>query len=401
MTPSQDPGEPHRLPVRRQALIVAALAAAAAAVLAAVSCVGSVSSGGASATPATAMAADVQLTPAQLASLSFEPVRVLEFRTERAAEGAIGLDADAATAVFSPLSGRVARVLVGLGERVQAGERLLAVEAPELVQGESDLYNAASQLKLAGINERRKHAAYEAKGGSLQDWQQSQADLAGAETALAAARDRLRILGKTAREIAAMERTRTNDPIAYVLAPIGGIVTDRQVGPGQYLQSGSSTAVYTIGDLSKVWLVANVRENDAPLIERGQQIEVHVPALPGQQLEATVTAIGATVDPVTHRVPVRATLVNPGGKLKPGMFAGFDIITSEATSAPAVPEEAVVREGDEARVWVLEGARTVGLRHIRTGRTNDGMVEVLAGLSAGERVVTRGSLFIDRAAQPG
>lgn len=400
MTPL-DSREPLRLPLRRQALIVGALAAAAGVVLVAGSWIGSAAPDAASAASATAMAADVQLTAAQVASFSFEPVRTMEFRTERAAEGAIALDADAATPVFSPLSGRITRVLVGLGERVNAGERLLAVESPELVQGESDLYDAASQLKLAEINERRKQAAYESKGGSLQDWQQSQADLAAAETALAAARDRLRILGKTGPEIAAMERTRTHDPIAYVLAPIAGIVTDRQVGPGQYLQSGSATAVYTIGDLSKVWLIADVREDDAPFIERGQKLEVYVPALRGERLEATVTAIAAAVDPVTHRVPVRATLTNPGGKLKPGMFASFDIITSGATSSPAVPEEAVVREGDEARVWVLEGSRTVGLRRIRTGRTRDGMVEVLAGLSAGERVVTRGSLFIDRAAQPG
>ena len=401
MTPATDTRDPQRLTVRRQLLIVAALATGAAVVLAAGSCAGSVSPGEATAAPATSMAADVRLSAAQLASFSFEPVRMLEFRTERSAEGAIALDADASTAVFSPLSGRVTRVLVGLGERVHAGEPLLAVQAPELVQGESDLYNAASQLKLAQINERRKHAAYESKGGSLQDWQQSQNDLASARTALAAARERLRILGKTERQLAAMERTRTNDPIAYVSAPIAGIVTDRQVGPGQYLQSGSTTPVYTIGDLTNVWLVAQVREDDAPLIERGQKVEVRVPALPGQRLEATVTAIGATVDPATHRVPVRATLANPGEKLKPGMFASFDIITSGATRSPAVPEEAVIREGDEARVWVLKPDRTVALRHIRTGRSHDGMIEVLEGLSAGEQVVTRGSLFIDRAAQPG
>lgn len=401
MSSSAEHRDPQRLPLRRQLLIVAALAVGAGAVLAAGTWVGSGRPGAAGAAPASAMAANVRLTAAQLASLSFEPVRVMEFRTERRAEGAIALDADASTAVFSPLSGRVTRVFVGLGEHVEAGQRLLAVEAPELVQGESDLYNAASQLGLAEVNEHRKHAAYESKGGSLQDWQQSQADLASAETALAAARNRLRILGKTAPEIAAMERTRTHDPIAYVLAPIAGIVTDREVGPGQYLQSGSTSAVYTIGDLSEVWLIAAVREDDAPLIERGQRIEVQVPALPGERLEATVTAIGATVDPATHRVPVRATLRNPGGKLKPGMFASFDIITSGATRSAAVPEEAVVREGDEARVWVLEGSRAVGLRRIRTGRTHDGMVEVLEGLAAGERVVTRGSLFIDRAAQPG
>lgn len=401
MAPESDHFTGLELPVRRQVLIVLALAVAAGVALAAGSWVQSAAPAPTSAVPSAALAEDVRLSTAQLATLTFERVRTIPFRTERSAEGAIALDADTSTAVFPPLSGRVARVLVGLGERVRAGQRLLAVEAPELVQDESDLHNAASQLALARTNERRKHAAFEAKGGSLQDWQQAQADLAAAETALAGARNRLRILGQTQAQIAAIERSRTLDPLAYVLAPIAGVVTDRQVGPGQYLQSGSSTPVYTIGDLSTVWLVADVREDDAPLIERGQRIEVHVPALAGRVLEATVTAVAAAVDPVTHRVPVRATLVNAGEKLKPGMFASFDIVTSGPTESPAVPEEAVVREGDQARVWVLEGDRTIGLRRIRTGRSHDGMVEVLDGVRAGDEVVTRGSLFIDRAAQPG
>lgn len=389
-----------KMPLRRQAAIVLAIAVLAGVALGASAWLHSASPP--QAAPAgTALAQEVELSDAQLGTLGFAPVEEMAFRTERQAEGAIALDADATTAVFSPLSGRVTRVLVGIGEQVHAGARLLAVEAPELVQGESDLYTAASQLALARISERRKHAAFESKGGSLQDWQQSQTDLANAETALAAARDRLRILGRSTREIEAMERSRTTDPVAYVRAPITGVVTDRQVGPGQYLQSGASTPVYTIGNLSTVWLVANVREDDAPLIERGQRLEVRVPALAGRVLEATVTAVGATVDPVTHRVPVRATLENPDGKLKPGMFANFSIVTSAATRSPAVPEESVVREGDEARVWVLEGARRIGLRRIRTGRVHDGMVEVLGGLKPGEQVVTRGSLFIDRAAQPG
>jgi cobalt-zinc-cadmium efflux system membrane fusion protein len=124
-------------------------------------------------------------------------------------------------------------------------------------------------------------------------------------------------------------------------------------------------------------------------------------ALPGRIFEATVTELGATVDPVTHRVPVRARLANTDGKLKPEMFASFSIITSPAASAAAVPEEAVVREGDEARVWIVEEGNGLTLRTIRTGRVNDGMVEVLEGLRPGEQVVTRGSVFIDRAAQPG
>lgn len=344
---------------------------------------------------------EVHLSSAQLSTLGINTVGTRAFRTEEVTDGQIALNGDTTTQVFSPYSGRVVRVLASPGETVKQGAPLLRIEASEFVQTQSDLLNAAAALKLARINEQRKHAAYDSKGGSLQDWQQAQADLAAAENAHTAAANRLRILGKSDREIAAIESAKKTEPVTYVVAPIGGIVTDRQVGPGQYIQSGASNPVFSIGDLSTVWLVAAVPETDAPFIERGQTVEVRVLALPGQIFKAKLTAIGAQVDPVTRRVPVRATLVNPDGKLKPQMFASFSIITSGESQAPAVPEEAIVREGEEARVWVIAPNNTLTLRSIRTGRSMDGMVEVLSGLQAGERVVTRGSLFIDRAARPG
>ena len=344
---------------------------------------------------------EVRLSSAQLATLEINTVAIRPFRTEEVTDGQIALNGDTTTQVFSPYSGRVVRVLASPGEFVKQGAPLLRIEASEFVQAQSDLRNTAAALKLARINEERKHAAYDSKGGSLQDWQQAQADLAAAENASTSAANRLRILGKTSQEIAAIETARKTDAATYVVAPIGGIVTDRQVGPGQYIQSGASSPVFSIGDLSTVWLVAAVPETDAPFIERGQTVEVRVLALPGQLFKAKLTAIGAQVDPVTRRVPVRATLANADGKLKPQMFASFSIITSGDSQAPAVPEEAIVREGDQARVWVVAENNTLTLRSIHTGRSSDGMVEVLEGLKAGERVVTRGSLFIDRAARPG
>ncbi len=344
---------------------------------------------------------EVRLTSAQLATLEINTVATRAFRTEEVTDGQIALNGDTTTQVFSPYSGRVVRVLASPGEYVKQGAPLLRIEASEFVQAQSDLLNSAATLKLARINEERKHAAYDSKGGSLQDWQQAQADLAAAENASTAAANRLRILGQTNQEIAAIETAKKTDATTFVVAPIGGIVTDRQVGPGQYIQSGASSPVFSIGDLSTVWLVADVPETDAPFIERGQDVEVRVLALPGQTFKAKLTAIGAQVDPVTRRVPVRATLTNADSKLKPQMFASFSIITSGDSQAPAVPEEAIVREGDQARVWVVAANNTLSLRSIHTGRSNDGMVEVLEGLRAGERVVTRGSLFIDRAARPG
>ena len=344
---------------------------------------------------------EVHLSSAQLATLEINTVGTRAFRTEEVTDGQIALNGDTTTQVFSPYSGRVVRVMASPGEYVKQGAPLLRIDATEFVQAQSDLLNAAATLKLARINEERKHSAYESKGGSLQDWQQAQVDLAAAENASTSATNRLHILGKTDQQIAAIEAAKKTDATTYVVAPIGGVVTDRQVGPGQYIQAGASNPVFSIGDLSTVWLIAAVPETDAPFIERGQTVEVRVLALPGRVFKAQLTAVGAQVDPVTRRVPVRATLANPEGKLKPQMFASFSIITSGESQAPSVPEEAIVREGDQARVWVVAEHNTLTLRLIRTGRSSDGMVEVLDGLKAGEKVVTRGSLFIDRAARPG
>jgi len=402
MQADSSPVRRRELPLRQQARIVGIVTLAAAVVLALEwGCSHRPRAASAGPDGGPAAATELRLTNAQLATLAIDPVKTARFHSEQIADGKIALNGDTATQVFSPYSGRVVRVIAALGAQVKAGAPLLEVAAAEIVQAQSDLLDAGSQLKLARITEERRHAAFESKGGSLQDWQQAQAELVAAQTAFATARNRLHILGKTDEQITAMQGRATPDAVAYVLAPIAGIVTDREVGPGQYLQAGSSTPVYTIGDLSTVWLEADVREVDAPRIEPGQAVDVRVLAFPDQLFKATLTMVGASVDPVTRRVPVRATIANPDHKLKPEMFASFSIITSADSLAPGVPEEAIVREGDEARVWVLRADNVLALREIRTGRNSNGLVEVLAGLSAGERIVTRGSLFIDRAARPG
>ena len=242
-------------------------------------------------------------TPQQLKSLTVEEVGVKGFVSEELTEGKITVDGDRATPVFSPYSGRVTRVIAGLGDTVKAGAPLAAVEASEFVQAQNDLSTAASQAKIARINETRKHALYDAKGGSLQDWQQAQADLAAAETALNSVRNRLKILGKSDTDIMALESSRSISPSAMITAPLGGVVVDRQVGPGQFLQAGNGTPLFTIADPASVWLIANVREVDAGLVHLGQAVEVHVLAYPKRAFNARVTYIAALVDPSTHRLP--------------------------------------------------------------------------------------------------
>jgi cobalt-zinc-cadmium efflux system membrane fusion protein len=130
----------------------------------------------------------------------------------------------------------------------------------------------------------------------------------------------------------------------------------------------------------------------------GQPVEVHVLALPDRVFRAKISWVAPSIDPNTHRLSVRADVENPDRELKPGMFANFSIITGEAQTAPAVPQRAIVYEGDAARVWVAKDDGTITARSVRTGQIADGRVEILAGLSPGEKVVTSGALFIDRAA---
>jgi len=352
-------------------------------------------------------------TKPQLDSLKIVTIASTTFRAVHTTDGKISLNADRTTPVFSPYSGRVTKVLVGLGEYVKQGQPLLSLQAAEFVQGQSDLLTAQAgvasahaQLSMAVTTEQRKHALYEAKAGALQDWQQSQSDLAAAQSAartadaaLAAVRNRLSILGKSDAEIDALASAQKMDPVAYVLAPISGTVTDRQVGPGQYLQAGAGNPVYTVGDLSNVWLVANVRETDAPYVKKGDTVEVHVVALPERTFSARVTYVSPTLDPSSRRVTVRAEIANGEGLLKPEMFASFNILSGSPASAPAVPDSGVIYEGSDARVWIAGDDGTLSLRKIKPGRSANGLLEVLEGVKPGEKVVASGALFIDRAAQ--
>jgi cobalt-zinc-cadmium efflux system membrane fusion protein len=337
-------------------------------------------------------------TPAQLKSLTVATVANHSFATAAVTEGKIAVNADRTTPVFSPYSGRIVRVLAGIGDRVAPGAALATVEASEFTQAQSDLATARAQVALARITLARKKALYEAEGASLADVQQAEADTATAEGLYQAVRGRLAILGQSGAQIDALEKSGRVAPLASIVAPIGGVVIDRALGPGQFVAAGAASPVFTVADLSSVWLLAQVPEAESVAVQRGQPLEVRVLAFPGRKFSARVAAVAGTVDPATHRVAVRAEIDNRELLLKPEMFASFRIVTSDADEAPAVPESAVVYEGEAAHVWVVAPGDVLMLRAVRTGRTEDGLVELREGLKAGERVVTRGSLFIDRAA---
>jgi membrane fusion protein, heavy metal efflux system len=356
-------------------------------------------------------------TPKQWASLTTEPVTEVVFRTEHLTEGKIGVDEDRATLVFSPYSGRVTKLLAKPGDTVKAGQPLFIVEAPDMVQAQNDfiaaisnLNKARSALELAKIVEQQNKTLFEGRAGPLRDLQQSQAtaraaenDVRSSQTSLEMTRNRLRILGMTDDEITKFSDTGAVSPQMTIYSPIAGTVIQRKVGPGQYVNTSSqnssaSDPTFIIGDLSTVWLIAYVRESDAPSVQVGQALHFTVLAYPDRVFPANISFVATSLDTGTRRLLVRATIDNSQHLLRPEMFASVTILTGEGESSPAIPRDAVIYDGKATHVWVARDDKSVERRDIKTGLSNGQMIQVIEGLHDGEIVVSKGSLFVDRAA---
>ena len=351
----------------------------------------------------------VRVVAGQMHQLQVVKVEAHAFRVQRSAIGQIAFNEDASTVVLTPFSGRVIRLIAKVGDQVRSGDPLLEIDSPEQVPPQNDFIaaqtarnKAHSQLNLARIVEKRARDLYEGKAAPFKDLQQAEAQLAAAEndmrstdTAFEAVRIRLRILGRTDEEISKLEQHGALSRVTRITAPIDGTIIARKVGPGQYVRADSGDALYTIADLSTMWLKAQVFEQDIAFMRIGQEIEVRVSAAPNRIFKARISTIGAASDLTTRRVVVRSEIGNPDGALKSEMFASFKIATEEASTTAAVPTEAVIREGDLATVWVEAEPMLFKRRVVDTGIQQDGLVQIRSGLDFGELVVARGAIFVD------
>jgi membrane fusion protein, heavy metal efflux system len=346
-------------------------------------------------------------TGEQWRALAFAQAQPTSFADLVSTDGKIAQDDDVTVQVTPPFSGRVVAVAVKAGDRVAKGQTLLTAEATDVAQARNDLVaaqtalaTAMAQNTTAQANSQRQQALFKISGAALRDVQQASSDAAAAADAVKADEAALALVKS---RLAVLQASTGAGALAVVKAPVSGVVLSRQVGPGQYLNAtsnGATAPIFTVGDTSRVWLSANVREEDASRIHLGERVQVHVAGLPGRTFEGRVDYIAPALDPATRRLPVRATVASDGGLLKPEMFADFALEARRPDEALGVPASAVIYEGDTARVWVAGQDRTLELRRIKAGRTANGEVEALSGLKPGDRVVTAGAIFIDRAAKP-
>ena len=337
----------------------------------------------------------VELSERQAKALKIGPVGSRDFTLFKTAVGTIDFNEDLLVQVFSQYAGKILKANFNIGDDVKAGETLFTIDSTDLLQAESTLLAAAGVLELQKRTLARLTSLLKAGGSAQKDVDQSTSDQQTAEGNYKAARDAVRIFGKTDAEIDQVVDMRKVDSTLRVPSPIAGRVVARNAAPGLLTQPGSAPSPYSVADLSTMWMLANVIETDAPAYQLGQAVEVRVPAYPDTVFKGRVTTVGSMIDPNTHRQLVRSEIDDPQHQLRSGMFASFVIHVGDPMRSLAVPAEGVVREGDGTMtVWVTGDSRHFIKRTVRIGLQQDGWSQILDGLSAGETVVTDGAVFL-------
>ena len=340
----------------------------------------------------------VDLSDSQLASVKVQPVEDREFPVEKEAVGSIDFDEDMETQVFTPYQGKIIALFAAVGDDVKNGQTLFTLDSPDLLQAESTLIAAAGVLELTTRNLARLRELYKTLAVSQRDLDQGTSDQQTAEGNLRAARDAVRIFGKTDADIERIIANRSADPTLVVPSPITGRITARTAAPGLFVQPGSPPPPYIVADTDTMWMLANVAENDSPAFRVGQEVKVRLGAFPGRVFDGKITTIGASVDPNTRRVLVRSEIKDPQHELRSGMFANFVIEVAPPVRSPAVPADGVVREGDGTMtVWVTADRRRFTKRTVKIGEQRDGYRQILEGVQIGELVATEGALFLSNA----
>ena len=339
--------------------------------------------------------ATVELSPSQLKAVKIESVGSYLFPIDKEAVGNISFADDLSVQVFPPYQGTIIESLVELGMAVRKDQPLYTIRSPDLIQAESTLIAAAATFDLTSKELTRATDLNGTNGVSVRELEQATSDQQTAEGALKAARDAVRVFGKTDPEIDKMISSREIDPALVVRSPISGKITSFNGPPGLLVQPGNPPAPYTVADVSIKWMLANVIESDIPLFHLGQPVDVSVLAYPGHEFTGKVSKIYETVDPNTHRVTVRSEIADPNDELRPGMLANFVIRVHNAVESTAIPSNGVVREPDGTMTaWVTTDRQHFSQRIIKIGLSRDDRVQILQGLQRGELVVTDGAIFL-------
>lgn len=315
----------------------------------------------------------VTLTKHQLFHIHLETAEVNESSAPipLTLPGKVMLNERRRAAITARLAGRVEKVAAFEGDRVSAGQALAEVFSQDFLSLQMEYLQALERAQRFG-NES--------------------ADQSTAKTILHSARSKMEVIGLSAADLRELEAGKVPMSHLHIRTPFSGAVLAAEVVQGQFVELGAR--LFEIADLSTVWILADIYEQDLPRVHKGMKAQVEVTPYPREMFSATLAEIFAVVDAQSRTVKARIEVQNPGGKLKPEMFASVHLTTELGGSTIKVPASAMLGETEKHFVFVARNDSTFEKREVRTGTETREIVEVLDGLATGERIVTRGGFFL-------
>jgi cobalt-zinc-cadmium efflux system membrane fusion protein len=335
---------------------------------------------------------EVMITPALKDNLKFGSPEMTDVTGTLTVAARVETNAKLIAHVGSPVKGRILRLLVFEGQHVTPGTVLATLHSTDLSDTQFALVKAASQQNLAAAAEKRAEQLLKADVIGRAELERRRAELLQATTEVESYRTQLLGLGMTEAQIRRLETTHKLSADYPIIAPKSGTVLKREVTIGQVVQPADPA--FTIADLSAVWVVANVPEEDAAQLKEGMQVEVRIPALPNQVIEGHLSFVSPIVEPETRTVEVHMDVANPKGLLKPDELANMTF-TGQKERKLTVPSTAVVREENKDYVFVELNPAKYVLREVSLGEEEDDRRVVLAGVGQNEHIVTDGAFHLN------
>jgi cobalt-zinc-cadmium efflux system membrane fusion protein len=304
--------------------------------------------------------------------------------------GTVAYNAFKTTPVITQVSGPVSRVTVVPGQRVKQGEAMLYVASPDYSQLRSNYLKAKDAYALAQKAYARAKDLYEHKAIAEQALEQAESAEVQAGGDLVSAQAALKVLGITDPDALVQAPPTFEVPVK---APISGEVVEQDVSAGQLIQPGS-TQCFMISDISNVWVLVNVYQNDLPYVRVGDTVNIQTDAYP-QVFHGRISYIAASLDPSTRTLQARIETANPGEKLKKDMYVTTMVNAGKTAKAIALPDSAVLRDNEnEPFVYAEASQNQFGRRAVTVGESVNGQTQITSGLKPGDHVIGNGSLFL-------
>jgi cobalt-zinc-cadmium efflux system membrane fusion protein len=334
------------------------------------------------------------VTQEQMARLQVVPVGLANWTTVVRTTGTVDWDADRTTQAITQVNGPISRILVDTGAKVAANDPLLYVASPDLANAISAYRKARNREILAKKVVDRMTELLNRGAAAAKDVESSEADYNDAMTDVQNSLQPLRIFGITRQEIDQAEKQGVPiSPELAVRSPIAGIVVQKMVSPGQFIQAGT-TACFLISDVSTVWVQGHIFDRDVPFVKAGDPVIESSPTI-NHTFNGHVQYVGAFVDPATRTTPVRIVTQNPDGLLKKDLFVEANIRTGARRNILVAPVSAVLHDAqNEPMVYLEMQPNQFGQRLVTVGTQQGSEVEITSGLKEGDRVVAQGSLFV-------